>query len=208
MHYGLTGAVSPATDLLSPGIAGSGFGFQLGGYVSYSITPRWFARAGAGFSKDDGGFSYMKESITEEYGFTSTRNEHFLSVHQLYAGYAALEVGVKSGRHLLSAGLQGKYLYGARGDIERMEYTQELQPAAMYVSENVWIETGDMRKISIEGTVGVRSNVSRRLELAVMIHLPITRTLRQPVVSTFYQYQVSNHSVYPQITLSYQLNQQ
>jgi hypothetical protein len=208
VHYGFTGAVSPATDLFATGGAGAGLGFQVGGYINYSISPGLQARMGAGFSRVDGGFTFIKHSTTEEYGFTSTRTEHFLSVHQLYAGYASAEIGLKRGGQLFCVGLQGQYLYGARGDIERMEYSQELQPVAMHVSEGVWIETIDMRKVSIEGTAGVSTRVTRRLELAARVHIPITRTLRQPAGTTFYQYQVRNHNMYPQVTLSYQLNQQ
>ena len=208
VHYGLSGALYPATGLLAKSEVKAGYGFHLGSYATYAITPRLQFRADAGFSRLDGGFTYLKESTTEEYGFTLSRNEHSLSVQKLYSGFASAEIGLKRGKHMFCFGLQGQYLYGARGDIQRMEYAQDVQSQTVYTSENVWLETEDMRKIALQGIAGVRAQIKRRLELAALIHIPITQTLKQPAGTSRYQYRVKTHGVYPQFTLSYQINQQ
>jgi len=207
IHYGLSLAMYPAGSLFKKSAINTGFGYQVGGFATYRLNSRTQVRAEAGFAKLDGGFSYVKQSSSQQFGFSVLNQNHTLEAEKLYSGYASAEIGLINGKQIFSLGVISQYLYGARGDIETREHGQVETPIITR-TENVWLSTRDIPKLSLHGTLGVRSKLSRRLELGALIRIPIMHTLREPSNLEEYQYTVKSHGVSPQFSLSYQLNQQ
>ncbi|HLF64841.1 MAG TPA: hypothetical protein VI603_13850 [Saprospiraceae bacterium] len=207
IHYGVSGAWFPAGQLLMKTTLKTGYGFQLGGYASYRMTPRIQLRTDAGFSRLDGGFTYIKESATQQYSFSVLHQTNTLAVEQLFSGYASTEIGVKRGKNIYCIGLFGQFLYGARGDIE-IESALNEQIPTITSSEDVWLATRDMNRVSLHGSIGMRSRLTRRFELAAMVRIPITQMVRSPRETGAYTFEVTSHGISPQIMMSYQINQQ
>ncbi len=207
VHYGVSAAWFPAGNLFMKSTLKTGYGYQIGGYATYRMTPQMQLRADAGFSKLDGGFTYIKVSTSQQYGFSVINQNHKLEVEKLFSAYASTEIGLKRGKNLFCFGLLGQYLYGARGDIESMEQGQ-IETPVITVSNDVWLSTKDMNKFSLQGTVGIRSHLTRRLQLAAIVRIPITHTVQSPKDNSLYEFQVKSHGISPQLSMSYQINQQ
>jgi hypothetical protein len=129
-------------------------------------------------------------------------------VDRLYAGYLSTEVGLQRGKKMFCAGLLGQYLYGARGDILIIQHASIEQSPVITESNNVWIETRDMDRFSLHALAGMRAKMSRRVELALFLRIPVTHTLKKQTDSNGYQFDIQSHGITPHFTLSYQINQQ
>lgn len=208
LHYGVTGALFPTGQLLSKSSVKTGYGFNVGGYANYQIKPRTLLRADAGFSHIDGGFAYTKQSESEQFGFFAVHSTNTLSVDRLYAGYLSAEVGLQRGKKMFCAGVHGQYLYGARGDILIIQHASIEQSPVITESNNVWIETKDMDRFSLHALAGMRAKMSRRVELALFLRIPVTHTLKKQTDISGYQFDIQSHGITPHFTLSYQINQQ
>jgi hypothetical protein len=180
----------------------------VGGYASIRLTPGTRLRADGGFSYLDGGFSYIKQSISQQYGFAALHETHTLTIEELYTGYVSAELGLRRGKNTFCFGLLGQYMYGARGDIESTRRASNEQTPVTTRSENIWLSTLDMHKVSLHGVLGVRSRISRRWEAAALLRIPVTETVRIPGDASDYQFQVRSHGISPHFTMSYQINQQ
>ncbi len=207
-HYGVTGMWSPEGLTVSHANVSTGNAIQLGGYLTYRISPRLISRTDAGFGLLDGGFTFVKQSESQVFGFSLLTRQNSLTMKRLYSGYLSTEIGWTAGKYLLCAGLQGQYLYGARGDIRREELTLDAPSTRVFESRNVWVSKADVNSFSLHPFVAVRTKLTKRIELAGMVRFPLLGTVRLAADAGDYQFNIKSPGITPSLGLSYQINQQ
>lgn len=207
VHYGVSGTTFVAGQLLQDSPVSTGIGMQAGGYATYRLSPFTILRADAGFSLLDGGFTFTKESESEVYGFSSTIYNNMLQVDRLYSGFFGLEGGLIRGNKTFVIGVQGLYTYGARGAVHVLAHPADAPEPIVTSTENVWLSTTGLSRVSVSATTGIRMPLTRRIELGALLRIPVLGTVRTNTHQNGYFYTIQSPGIAPQLMLSYQINQ-
>jgi hypothetical protein len=186
----------------------SGNLFQFGGFGAYRLSPQWSLRANAGIGIQKGGFTFNKSSEYDVFGFGLNKERHEMHAEQLYAIHLSAEIGRHLGRHQIFGGLQGQYLYGARGDIRSEWLSVDVPLPKVTYSENVWLSVSDLQQLSMSALFGLRTEITSRLHVAASVQIPLLNTLRISGERADYVYELESPGIAPVLGLSYQLYQQ
>jgi hypothetical protein len=182
--------------------------FQFTGFGTYRIDPRWSVRADAGIGNQRGGFTFNKSSENEVFGFGLSKERHEMHADQLYSVFLSAEMGRDIGKHQVFGGLQGIYLYGARGDIRSEELSLDVPFPIPRTSENVWVSVSDLQQFSMQAFLGLRTPITSRIHLATSVRIPLLNTIRLASDAGAYDYEIQSPGIAPMLGLSYQLYQQ
>jgi len=204
MHPRLSLGVSA---MWSP-VGGDGHLVQMGGTAAYRVSPQWSVRSDFGIGYQDGGFTFIKTSENEVFGFGLDRERHEMRGERLYTVYLSAEMARHQGKYEVFGGVEGQYLYGIKGDIQREKILLDVPLPVVTTSENTWVSPSGLQRVSLQSFLGLRRTITSRLAVAVSVRIPLMNTVRLSADPGQYTYEIESPGITPMLGLTYNFYQQ
>lgn len=179
--------------------------FQLGGYLQRRISDRINLGLNGGFLYNRGGIDFSKTSAVEQYGFGLRSTVNTLHLKKAFFVFGGVDMQYRIKRHIITGGVQAKYLYGAQGAIARF-VEDDFGMKEEELLDNIWLETEGLRKYSVDGIVGYGYQLSPHFSLFIQARLPLINTAidrNQELYQDDYFIESSTQKVIPELSIRY-----
>jgi hypothetical protein len=180
---------------------------QFGGYVQRRISNRLSMGVNGGFLYNRAGLDFSKTSAVEQFGFGLRSTVNTLNLKKAFFVFGGVDIQYRLKRHVITGGLQVKYLYGAQGSIARF-VEDDFGMKEEELLDHIWLKTDGIRRLSMDGLVGYGYQISPRVSIFIQGRLPLVSTTTdrsQELYQGDYIIKSSKQNIMPELSLRYSI---
>lgn len=203
---GFIGSIGYLSESYDQAVA-QAYQLQFGGYMQRRILNRLSIGVNGGFLYNRAGLDFSKTSAVEQFGFGLRSTVNTLDLKKAFFVFGGVDLQYRVKRHIITSGLQMKYLYGAQGSIARF-VEDDFGMKEEELLENIWLETEGIRRLSMDGLVGYGYQVSPRVSIFIQGRLPLVSTTTDRSQELFqgdYIIESSKQNIIPELSLRYSI---